>query len=341
MRVDHVQFYVGDIDAASAEFTEKYGLTRYAAAGRPAGVRSVALGQQDVRFVLVAAGGEDHPAAGFVERHGDGVADIALRVPDARAAFEEAVAKGASVVARPETRDGVTTATIGGFGDITHTFVDRADGVDERLLPGLVPGAAAPAGRFGEIDHFAVCLEAGQLAPTVEFYERALDFEMIFTERIEVGRQAMNSQVVQSRSGAVTLTLIEPDVTRDSGQIDSFLKDNDGPGVQHIALTTTDIVAAVGGLGAAGVEFLRTPGAYYDMLGERLELTKHSVPALRELNVLVDEDHDGQLFQIFARSTHPRNTFFMEVIERMGARTFGSGNIKALYEAVERQQADR
>lgn len=180
-----------------------------------------------------------------------------------------------------------------------------------------------------------MCLEPGQLVPTVEFYETVLDFEMVFTERIVVGGQAMDSKVVQSRSGAVTLTLIEPDTSREPGQIDKFVKEHGGAGVQHIAFATDDIVRDVTLLGGAGLAFLKTPPTYYDLVPERLSLLRHSVDQLRSLNILVDEDQDGQLLQIFTKSVHPRGTLFFEVIERLGARTFGSGNIKALYTAVE------
>ena len=185
------------------------------------------------------------------------------------------------------------------------------------------------------IDHFAVCLNAGDLGPTVAFYERALGFRQIFEEHIVVGAQAMNSTVVQSASGAVTLTLIEPDRRADPGQIDDFLKEHHGAGVQHIAFNSDDAVRAVKALSRRGVEFLKTPEAYYNMLGERITLETHTLDALRATNVLADEDHGGQLFQIFTASTHPRRTLFFEVIERQGAKTFGSSNIKALYEAVE------
>jgi 4-hydroxymandelate synthase len=169
----------------------------------------------------------------------------------------------------------------------------------------------------------------------VKFYERVLGFRRTFSERIVVGAQAMDSEVVQSRSGRVTLTLIAPDVSREPGQIDEFLKNHGGAGVQHIAFAATDIVQAISTLRANHVEFLRTPDSYYLMLPKRLDLAAHSVDELRSLNVLADADHDGQLFQIFAKSVHPRRTFFFEVIERLGASTFGSGNIKALYQAVE------
>ncbi len=173
----------------------------------------------------------------------------------------------------------------------------------------------------------------------MRFCEAALGMHRIFGEYIEVGEQAMDSSVVQSASGEVTFTLIEPDTSRRSGQIDTFLADHDGAGVQHLAFRTGDIAAAVRSARDRGVAFLTTPGTYYDALAERLGATAIPVETLRELDVLVDQDHGGQLFQIFARSTHPRRTYFVELIERQGAGTFGTANIKALYEAVERQRA--
>lgn len=345
LRIDHIEFSVADVESAAEPFTEGYGFSVYAGAGGPrTPTRSVALGRDNIRLVLTTAPGGDHAAAAYVEQHGDGVSAIALSTGDTRAAFTEAVRRGADAVAEPSTKDRVTVATIRGFGDVLHTFVQRPPGVDPRILPGLVPADPSPA-RFDSgltaIDHIAVCLEPGTLEPTVDFYREVLDFDMIFEERIVVGRQAMDSKVVQSRSEDVTLTLIEPDTSRDQGQIDAFLKNHGGPGVQHLAFNTDDVLSAVGRMAEHSVEFLHTPDAYYGKLPGRIEHTGHPVSALRELSVLVDEDHDGQLFQIFTKSTHPRGTIFMEVIERMGARSFGSGNIKALYEAVELDMSTR
>jgi 4-hydroxymandelate synthase len=344
LSLDHVEFYVHDTTAAAAQFADSYGFEIYGTsepADSTESIRSVALGRNQIRLVLTTAQGADHPAAAYVAQHGDGVANIALATSDATAAFGEAVRRGAAAVAEPAERGGFVTAAIRGFGDVIHTFVQRPAGDDERALPGFSPAPGAGAGGgsgLDGIDHFAVCLEAGQLRPTVEFYEKTLDFRMVFEERIVVGGQAMDSKVVQSRSGSVTLTLIEPDTSREPGQIDKFLKNHGGAGVQHLAFTADDIVASVGGLRSRGVSFLSTPDAYYQLLSVNLD--RHSVPQLQELDILVDEDHDGQLFQIFASSVHPNDTFFVEIIERLGARTFGSGNIKALYEAVERQRTD-
>ncbi|GGV12623.1 VOC family protein [Streptomyces spectabilis] len=216
-----------------------------------------------------------------------------------------------------------------------------------RLPAGFVPVPGAGDGStegvgLVEVDRVAVCLEAGDLDATALFYRRALGFQEVFQERIVVGDQAMESKVVRSAvTGAVTLTLVEPDPRAKAGQIDEFLKSHHGPGVQHLAFSGDDAVRAVRTLAARGVTFLKTPGTYYDLLGERIGLRTHALDELRATNLLVDEDHGGRLFQIFTASAHPRDTLFHEVIERQGARTFGSANIKALYEAVELERTGR
>lgn len=357
LSVDHVEFYVGDVRARAADLVRSYGFEAFAVSGGASGAGSdapplaapdeylsIALRQGGNTVVLTEGVAETHPASLYVTAHGDGVANLGLRTGDAGAAFEAALARGARPVVYPVEwagHDGYRSATIGAFGDVTHTFVQRPAGADLPLGYTATTGTALGVGEpevdpaLVEVDHFAVCLEPDGLDATVRFYESTLDFRVIFEERIVVGAQAMLSRVVQSRSERVTFTLIEPDTSAESGQIDMFLKNHGGAGVQHVAFRTEDIVHAVSTLGAREVEFLTAPDAYYTLLAQRLELSRYTVGDLRARGVLVDEDHDGQLFQIFARSTHPRRTFFFEVIERLGARTFGSGNIKALYEAVE------
>ena len=342
MIVSHIEFYVDDIMENLNWLVDGLGLEVHSKGGRDSRAGSVGLGSHHIRLVLTQPLTRDHPGSAYVARHGDGVADIALGVADAAAAFAEAVGRGARPVAPPAERDGVVTASIAGFGDVLHTFVQHRHGVDRRTLPGLKPATPPRAGADASlhtVDHFAVCVEAGRLDATVRFYEQVLDFEETFAERIVVGSQAIVTRAVQSRSRAVTLTLIEPDVSQEPGQIDEFLRNHGGAGVQHIAFTTGDILAAVDSIGAGGVEFLATPAAYYTLLRERLEPARHPIGELQRLSVLVDEDHDGMLFQIFTKSRHPRNTLFLEVIERLGAQTFGGGNIRALYEAVQLQQA--
>jgi 4-hydroxymandelate synthase len=192
-------------------------------------------------------------------------------------------------------------------------------------------------GPLNLIDHFAVCVPAGQLDVVVRQYEEIFGFAQIFEEYIEVGAQGMASKVVQSPSKLITFTMIEPDTTRERGQIDDFLQWHGGPGVQHVAFTTDGISQTVHALAARGVRFASAPPSYYDALAERVADLAVPVDELRSANVLVDSDHWGQLLQIFTESMHVRRTLFMEVIERRGALTFGSGNIKALYEAKNRE----
>ncbi|MFI8082322.1 VOC family protein [Kitasatospora sp. NPDC086009] len=297
-------------------------------AAGPDGVRTVRLRQGDIRLHLVSAADPAHPVARFVAVHGDGVGVIALGCTDPQASLERAERHGARVLDR-------AGGLVAGFGDVALRFVpDTAAGAASGPAAEPAPGALLDA-----LDHAAICVPAGELAPAVRFCEAALGLHRIFGEYIEVGEQAMDSSVVQSASGEVTFTLIEPDTSRRPGQIDTFLADNEGAGVQHLAFRTGDIATAVRTIRDRGVEFLTTPGAYYDALAERLGGTAIPVDTLRELDVLVDQDHGGQLFQIFLRSTHPRRTYFLELIERQGAGTFGTANIKALYEAVERTNA--
>ncbi|HEY7596941.1 MAG TPA: 4-hydroxyphenylpyruvate dioxygenase [Actinophytocola sp.] len=343
MAIDYVEFYVDDIDQHLDWLVDGYGCTVRAISGpddEQATVRSFCVGQGDIDLVLTTPLTDDHPAAAYVERHGAGVANIGLRVPDATAAFAAAVRGGARPVSPPAERDGIVTATIIGFGDVTHTFVQRPDGSAAHDSQGLVAatdGQGAGTGLLA-IDHFAVAVEPGSIDATVEYYQRALDFDLTLTERIEAGDQAMFIKVVQSKSRAVTLTLIEADVSLEPGHVDDFLKDHGGPGVQHMALRTGDILSSVRQIGERGVELLSTPDTYYTALAERVRPDRHSIGDLQALNILLDEDHDGQLYQIFATSVHPRNTIFLEIIERAGASTFGSSNIKNLYQAVETQR---
>lgn len=347
--VDHVEFYVGDAQQSAFYLCTAFGFRVRGQAGPETGQadsRSLLLRQGGIDILLTSGLAPDHPAARYVARHGDGVANIAFGVTDAAKAFEAAVARGATVVEEPavHSRCGteVVTAVVLGFGDVAHRFVQRTGDPDD-FLPGTMDVFVADPEESEQslhtVDHAAICLPVGELRPTVAFYEKVFGFSQIFEEFIEVGEQAMDSKVVQSPSGKVTFTLIEPVAGRQPGQIDTFLARHGGAGVQHLALLTDDIISTVPVMEARGVGFLDTPGAYYDELTERLGKPDLRMEDLRRTNVLVDQDHWGQVFQIFTQSMHVRKTFFWEVIDRHGARTFGSGNIKALYEAVAREKA--
>lgn len=347
--IDHVEFYVGDAQQYAFYLCTAFGFRLCGQGGPETGLpgqRSLLLRQGGIQLLLTSGLHPGHPAARHVSRHGDGVARIALRTDDVRARYAACVAGGATPIAPPtEHTDAghrVVLAEVGGFGDVTHLLVER-DAPGDVFLPGRISLLADPDPAdelLHVIDHVAVCLPAGDLDRVVERYGRAFGFAQIFTEHIEVGEQAMNSKVVQSASEGVTLTLIEPDTTRRPGQIDEFLDRNAGAGVQHLAYGTDDIIATVQTLQSRGVHFLSTPASYYDHLSTGLDGTGVSLAQMRETNVLVDRDHWGELFQIFTQSMHVRRTYFAEIIQRHGARTFGSGNIKALYQAVERERLD-
>ncbi|PAZ17388.1 4-hydroxyphenylpyruvate dioxygenase [Streptomyces sp. SA15] len=347
--VDHIEFYVGDAQQSAFYLCTAFGFRVRGQAGPETGLRdrrSLLLSQGGVDIVLTSPLTIEDRAAGYVARHGDGVANIAFEVTDAAQAFATAVERGATPVEQPavHSRCGteVVTASVLGFGDVAHRFVQRTGGRED-FLPGVMDIFAddpdVSEQLLHTVDHAAICLPAGELGSTVAFYEKVFGFGQIFEEFIEVGDQAMDSKVVQSPSGKVTFTLIEPVTDRRPGQIDGFLARHGGAGVQHLALLTDDIVATVPAMEARGVKFLETPDTYYDELIERLGRPELGIEDLRRTNVLVDQDHWGQVFQIFTQSMHVRKTFFWEVIDRHGARTFGSGNIKALYEAVAREKA--
>jgi len=348
LAIDHLEFYVEDVAEVTASLCESFGFQVHGVGGPETGVpdcRSILLRQREISIVLTSALTARHPAANYVRRHGDGVAVIAMTVADVHRACDEAVQRGAALIAPPTVLKGadgrVTSASVTGFGDVVHRFVAR-DSSTAQFAPGLIKEtvpAPHPGGLLKSIDHIAVCVPAGELTRTVHRYREAFGFSETFEERIVVGSQAMNSKVVQSPSRAMTFTIIEPDTNCVPGQIDEFLGSHGGAGVQHVAFLTEDIGLAVRTISATGVTFLATPSSYYDVLASRIGQVGAPVEQLRELSILVDRDKWGVMLQIFTESRHPRRTLFYELIERRGARTFGSNNIRALYEAVERQRA--
>jgi 4-hydroxymandelate synthase len=346
--VDHVEFYVGDAPQTAQFLCEAFGFRCIGHGGPDTGLtgqRSLLLGQGAIRLLVTSALTPDHPVARFVERHSDGAACVALRTEDASAAYASALRAGA----HPRTelkrwrRGGaeVVTGTVAGPGALTHRLVERTAG--DEFLPGgidlLTPDPERSEELLEVVDHLALCVAAGDLEPTVRFYQDVFGLAEIFEERIEVGDQAMDSKVVQSASREVTFTIVSPDAATAGGQLNDFLQANAGAGVQHLALSTRDIIAAVHACRQRGVRFLSTPDSYYDAIAQRLDAVSLPVAALRAENILVDRDHWGEMFQIFTESPFERRTFFMELIERHGALTFGSNNIRALYEAKERVRA--
>lgn len=344
---DHIELYVGDANTTAFLLCEAFGFRVIGTSGPETGLteqRSLLLRQGGVHLILTSGLVDTHPATRYVARHGDGVAVVAFATDDAERAYTHAVERGAAVVSPPLTYSGersqVVTATVAGFGDVVHRLVTRQGSRDD-FLPGVMEMATAPAGTgldlLDVVDHIAVCLPAGGLEPAVRRCQEVFGLGQIFDEYVDMGEQGMISKVVQSDSRAVTFTLIEPDTSRSPGQIDDFLRWHGGAGVQHVAFRTGDIVSAVRALAGRGVPFASTPGTYYDELAGRGTRLDRPLADLRALGVLVDEDRWGQMYQIFTRSMHVRQTLFLELIERQGALTFGSSNIKALYEAKERE----
>ena len=274
----------------------------------------------------------------FLNSHGDGIADIALACDDVGATADAAAAVGArvdnSVPERP---------VISGFGGPVHTLLPAQPRSAGRLPAGRSwtarsPAPGRPDGHITMLDHVAICVGGGTLDSWADFYEDAFGFVRYSSEHVEAGKTGMDSIVVRSRSDRVTFTLVAPAAATVPGQLDAFLDRNSGPGVQHLAFGVEDIVPAVREARARGVEFLRAPAAYYDMLGDRLGATPAEIATLRSVDVLADRDEWGELLQLFTRSPYERNTLFYEFIERRGARGFGSANIRALFEAVERDR---
>jgi 4-hydroxyphenylpyruvate dioxygenase len=349
---DHVELWVGNAKQAAYWYEHALGFRPVAYAGPETGVRdraSYVLEQGDVRFVLTSAVRGDHEIARFACRHGDGVRDIALAVPDAAEAYGQAVERGARGVAEPhrlEDENGsVELATIATYGEVVHTFVDRSDHAGP-YLPGYVAARAGGNGGVGllALDHCVGNVELGRMDEWVGFYERVLGFtEMLHfsDEDISTEYSALMSKVMSDGEGRIKFPINEPAEGKRKSQIDEYLEYNEGPGVQHVALSSANIVETVEALQERGIAFLGTPDSYYEDVSERVGAIDESYDDLRRLRILADRDDEGYLLQIFSQTAQDRPTLFFEVIERHGARGFGDGNFKALFEAIEREQALR
>jgi 4-hydroxyphenylpyruvate dioxygenase len=353
--IDHIELYVGNAAQAAYFYKHAYGFREVAYAGLETGVReatSHVLEQGRIRLVLTGALSSDSPIAAHHRRHGDGVRVIALGVPSVEEAWREATARGARrLIAPHEVADEygtVRAATIAAYGDTVHTFVERT-GYTGPFFPGYravedgglnVPAEPMLLG----IDHVVGNVELGRMDEWVRFYEDVFGMtEMIhFTdEAISTEYSALMSKVVSDGGGRVKFPINEPAEGRRKSQIDEYLEFYEGPGAQHIALATRDIVGTVAELRRRGVGFLPIPDAYYDEVPARVGEIAESLDDLREQGILVDRDDEGYMLQIFTRPVGDRPTLFFEIIERHGARGFGQGNFKALFEAIEREQALR
>ena len=362
--IDHITFVVGNARQAAHYYSTAFGMTCVGYRGPETGHRDYAeyvLTSGAARFCLMGSVRAGTVAARRHAHHGDGVSDIALEVPDVDRAYAHAVRRGATGLAEPrdasDAHGTVRMATIATYGDTMHTLVDRSryTGV---FLPGFVArdpivdrsaavrSGAAPRRFFQAIDHVVGNVGLGEMDRWVAFYQRVMGFTNMAEfvgDDIATEYSALMSKVVANGTRKVKFPLNEPAVGKRKSQIDEFLDYFGGPGAQHIALATNDILRTVDTMRAAGVEFLDTPDAYYSDPDLRARIGEVRVPIeeLARRKILVDRDEDGYLLQIFTRPVQDRPTFFFELIERHGSLGFGKGNFKALFEAIEREQERR
>ncbi len=354
--VDYVAFLVGNAKQAAHYYSTAFGMTLVAYRGPEQGYRDYAeyvLTSGSARFVLRGAVHAGAPGAEHHAKHGDGVTEIALEVPHVETAYEYAVAHGARGLQAPTVEKDefgtIRMAAIATYGQTRHTLVERLE-YDGPFMPGFV--AAAPIVRrpgkrfFQAIDHVVGNVELGHMDEWVEFYHRVMGFTNMaefIGDDIATDYSALMSKVVANGTRKVKFPLNEPAVSKRKSQIDEYLEFYGGPGVQHIALATNDILATVDAMRAAGVDFLATPDSYYEdpELRERIGTVRVPVEELQKRKILVDRDEDGYLLQIFTKPVQDRPTVFFELIERHGSLGFGKGNFKALFEAIEREQDRR
>jgi len=354
--MDHIRFYVGNAKQAAHYYSTAFGMTCVAYSGPETGSRDVAeyvLTSGKARFRITGEVRAGSAVGESVAAHGDGVVDLAIEVPDVDKAVEHAREEGATVLAEPvDLQDDYGTvriAAIATYGQTRHTLVDRSR-YDGPFLPGFAAAGPLfnakpehhPARYFQAIDHCVGNVE--QMDEWVAYYNRVMGFTNLkefIGEDIATEYSALMSKVVASGNHRVKFPINEPAAGKKKSQIDEYLEFYGGPGVQHLALATNDIVASVRAMREMGVEFLETPDAYYDTLGEWVGETRVPVETLRELRILADRDEDGYLLQIFTKPVQDRPTVFFELIERHGSLGFGKGNFKALFEAIEREQARR
>jgi 4-hydroxyphenylpyruvate dioxygenase len=350
-QIHHVEFWVGNAKQAAYYYRRAFGFSQAAYAGLETGQRdraSYALVQGKARFVMtspLAPGGE---IGRHIECHGDGVRDIVFEVEDADRAFDLAVSRGAVPATEPhETGDQhgtVRRASIHTYGDTIHSFISLRDYVGP-FLPGFV-AASIPGEDAGvlRVDHMVGNVELGRMEEWADWYSRVLGFSRYISfddKDISTEYSALMSVVMSDDSYSIKFPLNEPAPGRRKSQIDEYLDFYRGPGVQHIALLTNDIGRTVRATKANGVEFLKVPDSYYDLLAERVGQIDEAQDVVRSLGILVDRDEEGYLLQLFSKPVEDRPTLFFELIQRKGSRGFGKGNFRALFEAIEREQALR
>jgi 4-hydroxyphenylpyruvate dioxygenase len=350
---DYVEFYVGNAKQASHYYRTAFGFQLVAYRGPETGTRdraSYLLQQNKVRLILTSPIAPDHPAAAHVAKHGDGVRDIALWVDDAREAFDVAVERGARPAQQPtvlkDDTGEVVLAAIHTYGDTIHSLVERRN-YRGLFMPGfqpVKPHYSPPPIGLQYVDHCVGNVELGAMNTWVKFYQDVMGFRNLISfddKDISTEYSSLMSKVVASGNDRIKFPINEPAQGRKKSQIDEYLEFYRGPGVQHLAIATDDIIQTVTALRDRGVEFLQVPKSYYDTVQERVGRIDEKLAQLKDLGILVDRDDEGYLLQIFSKPVQDRPTLFYEIIQRKGAKSFGKGNFKALFEAIEREQAAR
>jgi 4-hydroxyphenylpyruvate dioxygenase len=347
---DHVEFYVGNAKQSAHFYQSAFGFDLVAYAGPETGVRdraSYVLQQNKIRFVLTTSLQKDSEISEHVKKHGDGVKVLALWVDDATKSFHETTIRGAVAAKEPQTLKDefgeVVVSSIKTYGDTIHTFVERKN-YKGPFLPGYKPAKSLmktePIG-LKYVDHCVGNVELGKMNTWVDFYEKVMGFSLLVTfddKDISTEYSALMSKVVSNGNGYIKFPINEPAEGKKKSQIEEYLDFYNSAGVQHIAIATDDIIHTVGELRRRGVDFLRVPDVYYDDVLDRVGKINESLEELKKLNILIDRDEEGYLLQIFTKPLQDRPTLFFEIIERNGAKSFGKGNFKALFESIEREQ---
>ena len=350
---DFIEFYVSNAKQAAYYYKSAFGFQSLAFAGLETGIRdreSYVVEQGKVRFVFTSPLRSGSVIGRHIDRHGDGVKMNAFWVKDAVAAYEAALSKGAKPYQEPQTTSDesghVVTSGIEIYGDTVHLFVDRS-AYRGTFLPGYSAWNASyapdPAGLM-YVDHMVANVEEGSMNDWVEFYADVMGFKQIISfddKDISTEYTALMSKVMSNGNGRIKFPINEPAPGLKKSQVEEYLEFYEGPGVQHIALATNNIIETVSSLKRRGVEFLPIPDSYYDNLINRVGDIDEDVARLKSLDILVDRDDEGYLLQIFTKTLNPRPTMFFEIIQRKGATSFGKGNFKALFEAIEREQITR
>lgn len=355
---DYVEFYVGNAKQAAHFYKTAFGFQSFAYAGLETGMRdraSYVVKQDKIKIVLTTALNSDSPIGEHVKKHGDGVKVVALWVEDARSAYEETIKRGAKSYMEPvvekDEHGEVVRAGIYTYGETVHMFVERKN-YNGEFLPGYQKWESdynpTPVG-LKYIDHMVGNVGWNEMNTWVKWYEDVMGFVNFLSfddKQIHTEYSALMSKVMSNGNGRIKFPINEPAEGKKKSQIEEYLDFYEGPGVQHIAVATDDIIKTVSELRSRGVEFLTTPPEeYYRAVPERLQAHDHElaedINKLKSLGIMIDADEEGYLLQIFTRPVEDRPTLFFEIIQRMGARGFGAGNFKALFESIEREQAIR